>query len=126
MSEKGNNKKPGLFDGADDGRTIADMSLVTRRNLLFPHRFEDSGRVSSENTEKEVSVDPPSFIEENGKIMEPGEGGKERPWKKKRYELSNKETRTYIFSAMAAGLFLVLLFIGAGWLLIQLLLWLWT
>ena len=130
---KDKSKKQRTDDWVDDGRTIADMSLVSRRNLLIPHRFEDMGpaeedRVSAQEdvTEKKERESVPSYVEEDGQIMEPGESGKSRPWERSRDELSPKETRKYIFSAMAAGLLLVLIFIAAGWLLIQLMLLLWT
>ena len=113
-------KKKARTEDYDDGRTIADMSLVTRRNLLIPQPFE---RIERE--ERTAPVKRPEFVEENGTVMEPEESGKERPWEVSR-SLDRKETGAYILGALAAGLSLVLIFILAGGLLILFLLGVWS
>ena len=124
------NKRPYWLDDDDDGRTIADMSGVRRRNLLFPHRFEDEMMTSREDeAEEETMLEMPvkeknRVVEENGRIMDEAEANNYRPWEEK--SLDREETGAWILGATAAGLMLVGIFIVAGWLLIQLMLWAWS
>ena len=85
----------------DDGRTIADMSGVERRNLIIPRfpKREDTEPASEEPVRQD------------------------RPWEDK--SLSKSETRSYIFGTLSAGLLVVLIFLVCGAAFIGLLLWLW-
>ena len=85
----------------DDGRTIADMSEVRRRNLFIPQtnpRMEESKR--------------------GDRIVESG-ASKNTP-------LNRKETRSFIFGALSAGLLIALVFIVALGLAIALMLFFWN
>ncbi len=121
-------KRPRWLSGDDDGRTIADMNGLRRRNLLFPHRLIDEELVSKDNEEfseiDELARDRNRVVEDNGQIMDEAEANNLRSWEETK--LNKKETRSFIFGATAAGLLLVGIFIFAGWLLIHLLLWLWA
>ncbi len=121
-------KRPRWLSDNDDGRTIADMSGIRRRNLLFPHQLIDEALVSKNNEElsktDEWKRDRNRVIDNNGQIMDEAEANSLRPWEETK--LNKKETRSFIFGATVAGLILVGIFIFAGWLLIHLLLWLWA
>ena len=85
----------------DDGRTIADMSEVRRRNLFIPQtnpRMEESKR-GDRKVESGASPNPP---------------------------LNRKETRSFIFGALSAGLLIALVFIVALGLAIALMLFFWN
>ena len=116
-----NSKRPYWLDEDDDGRTIADMSGVKRRNLFMPNRFEDDVVTGSESPEKREKN---RVVEENGLIMDEAEMRDYRPWEER--NLNKEETRSWIFSATAAGLMLVGIFIAAGWLFIHFLIWIWS
>ncbi len=92
----------------DDGRTVADMSNVTRRSVFgfepLRRRFRDLPDAASEEQD--------SFL-----------NGEDRPWEKK--ELNGKDTGRYILGALGAGLLVGLIFIGAAALFIGLLLLIW-
>lgn len=77
----------------DDGRTIADMSGVSRPNLLFPHL-------------------PPR--ESGPKVLpQPEPPAEERPWEE--HEFTPEERRWYILGAIKAGLLIALAFgVGLG------------
>ncbi len=108
----GRKKKPYWLKDDDDGRTIADMSGVGRRNLLFPEPLRGIKRPGDRAAGQE------------GKITDEDEASSYRPWENR--DEDKRETRQWIFSATLAGLLLVAIFIAAGWLVIQLMLWAWT
>ena len=83
----------------DDGRTIADMNGVERRNLIIP-RFP--------------KADEPETSDE-------GQVQRDRPWEDK--SLSKSETKSFIFGTLSAGLLLVLIFLLGGAAVIGLILW---
>ncbi|MBQ4473854.1 MAG: hypothetical protein II930_06100 [Lachnospiraceae bacterium] len=132
MSEE--KKRPYWLDEQDDGRTIADMSGVKRRNLLFPHRYEDEVVTARGEAGPEADEAPPDeaparkeknrVVEADGRIMDEAEANDFRPWEER--SMNKEETGAWILGAMAAGLSLVGIFIVAGGLLILLLIWLWT
>ncbi|MBQ6425195.1 MAG: hypothetical protein IJJ92_00125 [Clostridia bacterium] len=121
-------KRPDWLSDDDDGRTIADMSGVRRRNLWIPHRFHDDAPPSRDEEASDDAPEPEHkrnrVVEENGQIMDEAEAKNFRPWEERK--LNREETRSYIFGATAAGLLLVGIFIAAGWLLIHLLIWMWS
>jgi len=144
MAEK--EKKKRIYDD-DDGRTIADMSGVRRRNLFMPNRYDDEVSEPIEPFRREegdesgsgepaVNAEPitgggsasassagPEYVEEDGVIMEPGEAGKFRPWEQRE---TKGENAAWVLGALSAGLLLVLIFIVAGAIVIGLMLWAWT
>ena len=85
----------------DDGRTVADMSEVHRRNLFVPRRnpHQESTKREIENNESTANQNPP---------------------------LNRKETRSFIFGALSAGLLIALVFIVALGLAIALMLFFWS
>ena len=115
----------------DDGRTIADMSGITRRNLLIPRPFsEELKEQEEEERARELHKDSPkrsasTVTDENGIISEPEEVYRRRPWEKASGP-DRRETGWYILGTLAAGLSLVLLFIAAGGIIILLMLALWS
>ena len=111
----GRKKRPYWLNDDDDGRTIADMSGVSRRNLLFPEPFRN---VNDGKRRKD------SVTGQEGNMREEDETASYRPWENR--DEDKRETRQWIFSATLAGLLLVAVFIAAGWLVIQLMLWAWT
>ena len=93
-------RKPREYED-DDGRTVADMSEVRRRNLFIPQtnpRMEESKR-GDRKVESGASQNPP---------------------------LNRKETRSFIFGALSAGLLIALVFIVALGLAIALMLFFWN
>ncbi|MBR1757902.1 MAG: hypothetical protein IJ744_04135 [Lachnospiraceae bacterium] len=121
-------KRPYWLSDDDDGRTIVDMSGVKHRNMFLPHRFEDEIVSAREEDLSEAKEKPEReknrVVEENGQIMDEAEARGFRPWEER--SLNKEETRSFIFGATTAGLFLVGIFIAAGWLFIQFLLWVWS
>lgn len=121
-------KRPNWLSDDDDGRTIADMSGVRRRNLLIPHRYHDEAPQSCDKENPDDAGEPEHHsnrvVEENGQIMDEAETKGFRPWEER--NMNKQETRSYVLGATAAGLLLVGIFIAAGWLLIHLLIWIWS
>ena len=86
----------------DDGRTIADMSGVSRRSVFLPH-FPESGE------------------EKAGRRPEPdAEPENDNPWFR-RIEVTKQERNAAMRGALTAALLIALVFIAAGALLILLL-----
>ncbi len=114
MSKVNRHKENGrwVYDD-DDGRSIADMSGVERRNLILPRLPIDD------------SEEPRPSIEADDGIIYDADEAQPRPWEVQR-SLDRKETGAYILGATAAGLLLVLIFIGAGAAVIGLMLYFWT
>lgn len=73
----------------DDGRTVADMSGVCRRNLIFPGRIGDF-EPPEEEDEKEENAQPYYHTD-----LTPDRG----------------ETAAHIFGTLAAGLLVLLVFL---------------
>lgn len=93
-------RKPREYED-DDGRTVADMSEVHRRNLFVPRRnpHQESTKREIENNESTANQNSP---------------------------LNRKETRSFIFGALSAGLLIALVFIVALGLAIALMLFFWN
>lgn len=96
-------RKPKKYDD-DDGRVIADMSDISRPNLMH------LGVPISKPT-------PPSQ-------QVPEQTKEDRPWESD--EMSREDRRAYIWAALGAGLLIGLVFLVGLGLLTALLLWLWT
>ena len=80
----------------DDGRTIADMSGVSRQPLLLPRGLREASR-------KPQRQEPEDAQRED------------RPWEKQEELLSREERRWYILGALKAALLIALAFIvGIG------------
>ena len=75
-------------DFEDDGRTIADMSGVERRNLLLPRR--------------------PPREEPPAPAREESEPSSERPWEEK--SMSRQDRRAYILAALGSALAIAAVF----------------
>jgi hypothetical protein len=83
-------KKP---DFEDDGRTVADMSGITRQNLFLPRMPRKNGPVSTK--------------------QEPESSPSDRPWEDT--SLSKKESLWYALGALKAALLIALAFLlGLG------------
>ncbi len=109
----------------DDGRTIADMSEVRRRNLIFPSRIDDEPFFGSLfRSEKDKGDDA---ADEDGIIMDPEEaespGKAERPWEVN--ELTRGEKRAQILGSLSAGLLVLLIFLVFFGIVIGLMVLLW-
>ncbi|OUN22219.1 hypothetical protein [Pseudoflavonifractor sp. An85] len=96
-------RKPKKYED-DDGRVIADMSDVSRPNLMHL-----GGSVSK-------PTPPPQEVGEQTK--------EDRPWESN--EMSREDRRAYIWAALRAGLLIGLVYLVGFGLLTALLLWLWT
>ena len=121
----------------DDGRTIADMSEVRRRNLIFPSRIDDEpffgSLFRSEKDKGDDAADEDGVIknanaaDEDGIIMDPEEaespGKAERPWKVN--ELTRGEKRAQIWGSLSAGLLVLLIFLVFFGIVIGLMVLLW-
>ena len=85
----------------DDGRTVADMSELHRRNLFIPRRspHQESPKREVENHEGKANQNPP---------------------------LNRKETRSFILGALSAGLLIALVFIIGLGLAIAIMLLIWN
>lgn len=94
-------RKPREYED-DDGRTVADMSEVHRRNLFMPRR--DMPRRESPEREN-------------------GHGGSSSD---QAPSMNRKETRWAIFGALSAGLLIALVFIVALGLAIAIMLLIWN
>lgn len=93
-------RKPREYED-DDGRIVADMSEVHRRNLFLPRRnpSQESPKRENENNESAANQNPP---------------------------LTRKETRSFIFGALSAGLLIALVFIIGLGLAIAIMLLIWN
>ena len=93
-------RKPCEYED-DDGRTVADMSEVHRRNLFLPrgNPHQERPKRENENNESTSNQNPP---------------------------LNRKETRSFILGALSAGLLIALVFIVALGLAIALMLFFWS
>ena len=84
----------------DDGRTVADMSEVHRRNVFLPRgTLQESPKHENENNESTSNQNPP---------------------------LNRKETRSFIMGALSAGLLIALVFIIGLGLAIAIMLLIWN
>ena len=125
-------KRPYWLADDDDGRTIADMSGVRRRNILIPHPFPDGEEAAAPDDpepsaagQAEAPVRTKNrVVEQDGRIMDEAEAVGFRPWEER--SADKEETRGAILGALGAGMLLVGIFIVAGGLLIALMLWAWT
>lgn len=88
----------------DDGRTIADMSDISRPRLFIP-RLPKSGDRQQQDTQPERSS---------------------RPWEKDMDKLNKDEKRWYVLGALKAALLIGLAFILGLGLLIAVLLGIWN
>ena len=84
----------------DDGRTVADMSEVHRRNVFLPRgTHQESPKCENEKNESTSNQNPP---------------------------LNRKETRSFIMGALSAGLLIALVFIIGLGLAIAIMLLIWN
>lgn len=93
-------RKPCEYED-DDGRTVADMSEVHRRNLFIPRGNPHQERPKREDDHNDSS------------------SGQNPP-------LSSKETRSFILGALSAGLLIALVFIIGLGLAIAIMLLIWN
>lgn len=96
-------RKPKKYED-DDGRVIADMSDISRPNLMH------LGSPVSKPTPAPQEV--------------PEQTKEDRPWESD--EMSREDRRAYIWAALRAGLLIGLVYLVGFGLLTALLLWLWT
>lgn len=93
-------RKPREYED-DDGRTVADMSEVHRRSLFIPrgNPHQESPKHEDDHNDSSSSQNPP---------------------------LTRKETRSFIFGALSAGLLIALVFIIGLGLAIAIMLFIWN
>ncbi len=84
-------RKKKIYDD-DDGRTIADMSQVSRQSLLIPRKPE-------KNADKDSASNDPSAQNDN-------------PWEEQK--LSKGEGFAFAFGAMSAAMLVALIFVLAA------------
>ncbi|MCD8050494.1 MAG: type II secretion system protein M [Clostridiales bacterium] len=94
-------RKSGFWEGVDDGRTVADMSDVTRPSLF--------GHLPSSLRRERRPDRPPT---------------KERPWEEQ--SMSPRERRSYVLGALGAALCIGLVYVVGLGLLILLMVIAWT
>ena len=90
----------------DDGRTIADMSGITRPRMFIPSHVE-------RDRMKPVTQESVDDRKEN------------RPWEKEDDLMTPRERRWYVLGALKAALLIALTFIAGLGLLIAVLIWVW-